>query len=68
MNAKDRIIGTIYREEVDRVPHFEWIIDGKVISAICPGYSYEEFVYKMDLDVCLCWSRLQRRRNCTGRF
>lgn len=54
MTAEERIIHTLRREPVDRVPSFEWIIDKKVRDAIHPGSSEEEFVYKMDLDaVCV---------------
>jgi len=54
MNSEERVIKTLCREEVDRVPIFEWFIDGKVINALCPGLTYEQFVYEMDLDaICL---------------
>ncbi len=41
------------REEPDRVPHFEWIIDRKVREAILPGASMEEFTLRMGLDAIL---------------
>jgi len=51
MNSKERIIGALRREEIDRIPCFEWMIDQKVIDAIMPGgISYEEFSDRMDLD------------------
>jgi uroporphyrinogen decarboxylase len=54
MNSEQRIIGALKREPVDRIPCFEWLIDKKVIDAIIPGVSYEEFSDRMDLDaVCV---------------
>ena len=54
MNSEERIIKTLRHEEVDRVPFFEWIIDGKVMEALCPGKSADEFVDAMNLDaVCV---------------
>ena len=50
MNSEERLIKTLRREEVDRVPHFEWIVDTTVIEAISPGSTYEDFVYEYDLD------------------
>ncbi len=41
------------REEPDRIPHFEWIIDQKVRHAICPGCTTEEFTVRMGLDAML---------------
>jgi len=53
MTSEERVIQTLKREPVDRVPTFEWLIDKKVREAIYPGATEEEFVYKMDLDA-LC--------------
>ncbi len=41
------------REEPDRVPHFEWLVDRKVRQALCPGCrssSYTEFALRMGHD------------------
>jgi uroporphyrinogen decarboxylase len=53
MTSEERIIKTLRREPVDRVPTFEWLIDPKVREAIAPGMSEAEFAYKMGLDA-LC--------------
>ncbi len=53
MNSNERVLRTLRREETDRVPTFEWAIDKKVIQAISPDASYEDFVYRMGLDA-LC--------------
>ena len=44
---------TLRREEPDRIPHFEWIIDRHVREAICPGCTMEEFTVRMGLDAIL---------------
>jgi len=50
MYSEERITRALKREEVDRVPTFEWLIDSKVINSILPGSTEEEFIYKMDID------------------
>lgn len=50
MTSEQRLIKTLRREPVDRIPSFEWIIDKKVVNALCPGATEEEFIYEMDLD------------------
>jgi uroporphyrinogen decarboxylase len=42
------------REEPDRVPHFEWLIDRKVREAICPGCGdTNDFAVRVGLDAVL---------------
>lgn len=50
MNSEERVLNALQRKEVDRVPTFEWSIDKKVIEAISPGKSIDEFIYQMDID------------------
>ena len=53
MTSAERVMRVLRREEPDRIPHFEWIIDRKVRNAICPGCSMEEFTLRMELDAIL---------------
>lgn len=54
MTSEERVLKTLKREPVDRIPSFEWLTDKKVVEALCPGLSEEEFIYAMDLDaVCV---------------
>lgn len=53
LTSEQRVIRTLKREEVDKVPTFEWLIDNKVIEEILPGGNYTDFVIKMGLDA-LC--------------
>jgi len=53
MTGADRVLCALRREQPDRVPHFEWIIDRHVRDAICPGSTMEEFTVRMGLDAIL---------------
>ena len=53
LTSAQRVMRVLRREEPDRIPHFEWIIDRKVREAICPGASMEEFTMRMGLDAIL---------------
>lgn len=53
MTSAERVMRALRREEPDRIPHFEWIIDRRVRDAICPGSSMEEFTVRMGLDAML---------------
>ncbi len=53
MTSAERVMRVLRREEPDRVPHFEWIIDRHVREAIIPGCSMEEFTVRMGLDAIL---------------
>lgn len=53
LTAAERVLRTLRREEVDRIPHFEWIIDHRVREAILPGCTMEEFTVRMGLDAIL---------------
>jgi uroporphyrinogen decarboxylase len=53
LSSAERVMRALRREEPDRVPHFEWIIDRKVRDAICPGATLEEFTVRMELDAIL---------------
>ena len=53
LTSQERVMRTLRREEPDRIPHFEWIIDRKVREAICPGCTMEEFTVRMGLDAIL---------------
>ncbi|MBN1299381.1 MAG: hypothetical protein JW997_06825 [Actinobacteria bacterium] len=50
LSGEERLLRTLQLKQADRVPHFEWYIDKKVINAISPGKSYEEFCYLADND------------------
>lgn len=50
MNGRERILAALNRQEPDRVPTCEWVLNPKVMEQICNTASDMEFVQKMDLD------------------
>ncbi|UCB46090.1 MAG: hypothetical protein JSV25_01310 [Spirochaetota bacterium] len=53
MTNLERAEKALGREVPDRVPIFELLIDQRVIDKAHPGYSYEDFVEKYDIDIAL---------------
>jgi len=62
MTPVERVMCVLRREQPDRIPHFEWIIDRKVRDAICPGSSMEEFTVRMGLDAILTGPDFKREQ------
>src|SRR3972149_6992431 len=54
MNSRERVLAALRGEEADRVPYFDLYIDPKVIHALYPGMSYEDFVDQEDIDAVYC--------------
>ena len=54
MTSSERVMCVLAGETPDRVPVGEIFIDPKVIDAICPGMSYEDFVEYAELDMVTC--------------
>ena len=50
MSGRERFVAAMRREEPDRVPIFEFLIDPRVIEGLTPGLSYPDFVDVMGLD------------------
>ncbi|MHB1377678.1 MAG: hypothetical protein ACYCXB_09720, partial [Candidatus Humimicrobiaceae bacterium] len=50
MNSKERVINTLQRKEVDRIPTFEWSFDKKLVGGVCPGCNLDDFIEKLDID------------------
>ncbi len=53
MNSLERIIAAIERKPLDKVPHFEWITDKKVMDALMPKSTFEEFCTTYTDAVCV---------------
>ena len=49
MNGRDRLMAALRGDRPDRVPYFDLYIDPKVIHALYPGLSYEDFVEAEDI-------------------
>lgn len=51
MTSEERVLRTLQRQEPDRVPHFEWVVDHQVREAICPGCKgHDDFAVQMEHD------------------
>lgn len=51
LSSKERMLRVLQRQEPDRVPHFEWLIDRRVREAILPGCpDPNEFAVRMGHD------------------
>jgi len=58
MTSAERVMCALRREEPDRVPHFEWLIDKRVREAICPGCKdHNDFAVQMGHDAVLVGPR-----------
>lgn len=68
LTSAERVMRALRREEPDRIPHFEWIIDRKVRDAICPGCSMEEFTVRMELDAILTGPDIRKEQIGPNRF
>ncbi|MBM3881591.1 MAG: hypothetical protein FJ387_18010 [Verrucomicrobia bacterium] len=68
MTSAERVRRTLLREEVDRIPHFEWIVDRHVRDALCPGSTMEEFTVRMGLDAILTAPDYRREQVGPNRF
>ncbi|HBY96982.1 MAG TPA: hypothetical protein DEP84_24050 [Chloroflexi bacterium] len=54
LTSYERVMRVLRREEPDRVPHFEWMIDRRVRHALCPDCkTMDEFAVRMGLDAIL---------------
>jgi uroporphyrinogen decarboxylase len=68
LTSTERVLRVLRREEPDRIPHFEWIIDRKVRDAICPGSTMEEFTVRMGLDAILTAPDYRKEQIGSNRF
>jgi uroporphyrinogen decarboxylase len=51
LTSVERMMRVLHREEPDRVPHFEWLVDRKVREALRPDCkTYNEFAVRMGHD------------------
>ena len=51
LTSLERMLRVLRREEPDRVPHFEWLVDRRVREALCPDCGdYVQFALRMGHD------------------
>jgi uroporphyrinogen decarboxylase len=62
MNSKERVITAFERKIPDRVPHFELLIDSKVMNDLVPGSDLFDFTDAMDLDAITVRASFKREK------
>ncbi len=63
MSSTERVRLALNRQEPDRVPHFEWLVDRKVREALCPGCKDpHEFAVQMGHDAILVGPHFEKRQ------
>lgn len=50
MTSLERVLAVLQHREPDRVPHFEWVIERGVITALTGGGTYWDLVELFDID------------------
>ncbi len=69
LTSEERILRVLRRQEPDRVPHFEWLVDRKVRAALCPGAkTYNEFAVCMGHDAVLADPDFRKEAAGPGRW
>ena len=69
LTPKERILRALRREEPDRVPHFEWLVDRKVRNAILPGCAdHNDFAIRMGHDAVLADPNFKKEALSGGRY
>src|SRR5512133_246489 len=69
LSSRERIMRVLRREEPDRVPHFEWLVDRRVREALCPGSkSHNDFAVQMGQDAVLVDPIFAKERVGTNRW
>jgi uroporphyrinogen decarboxylase len=54
LTSRERILRVLRRQEPDRVPHFEWLVDRRVREAILPGCrDHNDFAVRLGHDAVL---------------
>jgi uroporphyrinogen decarboxylase len=69
LSSSERVRLALNRQEPDRVPHFEWLINPKVREVLCPGTkTHNEFAVQMGHDAILVGPHFDKKEISPGRF
>jgi hypothetical protein len=69
LTSEERVLCALRRDEPDRVPHFEWLVDRKVRSALCPGCkNHNDFAVRMGHDAVLVDPDFRKEPAGAGRW
>ena len=63
LTSEERVLRALQRQEPDRVPHFEWLVDRKVRAALCPDCTtFNDFAVRMGHDAVLADPDFRKER------
>ena len=69
LTSEERVLRALRRQEPDRVPHFEWLVDRKVRAALCPdAKTYNDFAVRMGHDAVLADPDFRKEPAGPGRW
>jgi uroporphyrinogen decarboxylase len=69
LTSEERVLCALRREEPDRIPHFEWLVDRKVRAALCPEIkNYNDFAVHMGQDAVLADPDFRKEPAGPGRW
>lgn len=69
MTSAERVMCVLRRQQPDRVPHFEWLIDKQVREALCPGCKdHNDFAVRMGHDAILVAPKFHSEPVGSNRF
>lgn len=69
LTSEERVMRALRRQEPDRVPHFEWLVDRKVRAALLPDCkTYNEFAVRMGHDAVLADPDFRKESAGPGRW
>jgi uroporphyrinogen decarboxylase len=69
LTSTERVMLALNRQEPDRVPHFEWLVDPKVRQALAPGCKTQhEFAVRMGHDAILVGPHFEKKQLGPDKF
>lgn len=69
ITSAERVMLALNRQQPDRVPHFEWLVNPKVRQALLPGCkTHHEFAVKMGHDAILVGPHFQKKQLGPDKF
>jgi uroporphyrinogen decarboxylase len=69
MTSEERVMRALQRQEPDRVPHFEWLVDYRVREALLPGCKDQnDFAVKMGQDAVIVDPIFKKERVSENRW
>ncbi len=69
MTSEERVLCVLQRQQPDRVPHFEWLVDRRVREALCPEITdFNEFAVQMGQDAVIADPIFKKERVGSNRW